>query len=151
MPRRLHMGKHVQRDQRDKSDTPAILMRRTNAGYRLRSLLSRKSSRINAIICANKECAGVIAKSVVRSARLLGKSAFKPSGRPKRAKAEASGARARAQDECNYARRGGGRRRRRGGERGRVRVYNFLWGGKFHSRSFRFECATTTHAFKRDS
>jgi len=70
---------------------PAILMRRTNAGYRL---LSRKSWRINAIIRANKECMDVIAESVVRSARLLGKSVFKLTGRPKRAKAEVCVARA---------------------------------------------------------
>ena len=96
---RICIGKYVKRDQGDKSDMPAILMRRTNAGYRL---LSRKSWRINAIIRANKECMDVIAESVVRSARLLGKSVFKLTGRPKRAKAEVC--EARAQDECNYAR-----------------------------------------------
>lgn len=109
------------RDERERERevkmTPSILMRRTNAGYRL---LSRKKSwRINAITRGNKERTNVIAESVVRSARLLGKSAFKPTGWPKRAKAEASGAGARAQDECNYARCGARKR-------GRVRVYNFL-------------------------
>lgn len=102
--------KHAKQDERDKNDTPAILIRRTNADYRLRSSLSQKSWRINAIIHANKECTSLL-KASFGTLGCSGNQLSNRQGGRSAPKRKRSGARARAQDECNYARYRGARKR----------------------------------------
>lgn len=146
MPRRSYISKHVKWDQRDKSDTSAILMRRTNAGYRLRVRRYREKVReLTRLYAQIKNARMSLLKASFGALGCTGNQlSDRRNGRsaPKRKRAEPE--RAHRTNAIMRDAKGKGRR-------GRVRVYNFLWGGKFHSRSFRFECATTTHAFKRGS
>lgn len=98
MSRRSYIGKYVERDQRDKNDTPAILMRRTNAGYRL-------------CVRRYREKVGELTRlyAQIKNARMSLRSAareisFQTDGTAEARQSGSERSRSARTDECNYAR-----------------------------------------------